>query len=297
MRLLAALLAAFLLPASSLAVWTGSRWEGWWTSADAPTEWSGPLPLVLNSMAWHRVAPGVDWSEARLAGTGEAKRIRLIVARIDPRLTRFRLDTAFQKDRDRAAWSLDRAPRNALVAINAGQFPRSHPWGWVVLNGRTWQPAGFGPTSVGVGFDALGRLRWIAPDSLATLGLGSGIVVGFQSYPRLLLHGVIPPELRQEGLGVDLTHRDARAAIGETMDGMVLLAITRFDGANGLLDFVPFGLTAPEMAAVMGALGAQTAVMLDGGISSQLLIREPGATHHWRGLRQVPMGLLVEERR
>jgi exopolysaccharide biosynthesis protein len=37
---------------------------------------------------------------------------------------------------------------------------------------------------------------------------------------------------------------------------------------------LPFGLTTPEVAAVMGALGARRAVLLDGGISSQLLIRE-----------------------
>jgi exopolysaccharide biosynthesis protein len=38
---------------------------------------------------------------------------------------------------------------------------------------------------------------------------------------------------------------------------------------------VPLGPTTPEMAAIMGALGACDAVMLDGGISSQLLLRDP----------------------
>lgn len=77
------------------------------------------------------------------------------------------------------------------------------------------------------------------------------------------------------GAEVDLEHRDARVAIGETSDGKILVALTRYDAAGGILGFVPFGLTTPEMAAVMGALGARNAVMLDGGISSQMLIHRP----------------------
>jgi hypothetical protein len=293
---LAALLLALLLPASSLAVWTGERWEPWWSWSDAPTVWTGPAPALINNLGWHRVTRGVEWGEARLSGPGEAKRIRLIVVRIDPRTVRFRLDTAYRDRGRKPAWSLDRAPARALVAINAGQFPRTTPWGWVVLNGRQYQRPGFGPSSVGVGFDTEGTLHWIEPDSLPRLGFAPRFVAGFQSYPRLLANGVVPVELRDGDRGVDLIHRDARAAIGQAPDGTVLLALTRFDGAGGLLDFVPFGLTVPEMAAIMGGLGATNAVMLDGGISSQLLIREPGEERRWRGLRAVPMGLLVEAR-
>jgi exopolysaccharide biosynthesis protein len=165
-----------------------------------------------------------------------------------------------------------------------------------MLHGRQRQAPGFGPLSVGVAFDSSGSIHWIAPDSLGGFERGRGLAFGFQSYPRLLADGVVPTALRTEGLGVDLGHRDARAALGETRDGRVLLAITRYDGVGGLLDFVPFGLTVPEMAAVMGGLGSANAVLLDGGISSQLLVREPRETHRWRGLRAVPMGLLVEAR-
>ena len=37
---------------------------------------------------------------------------------------------------------------------------------------------------------------------------------------------------------------------------------------------MPFGLTSPEMAAVMGALGCRQALLLDGGISGQLRLRD-----------------------
>jgi hypothetical protein len=48
------------------------------------------------------------------------------------------------------------------------------------------------------------------------------------------------------------------------------------------------------MAALMGALGCRRAVMLDGGLSSQLLLRGPhGLPELWPGLRRVPLALEV----
>jgi hypothetical protein len=42
-----------------------------------------------------------------------------------------------------------------------------------------------------------------------------------------------------------------------------------------------------------GVLGARDAVMLDGGISGQLLLRDAsGATHAWHGSRKVPLALV-----
>ena len=293
MKLFPVALLAAALPASTLSVWTGTRWEEWWRSAEAPTTWSEPATVLAGSLLWHRAAPGVEWGEARLSGVGEAYRIRLIVARIDPHLVRFRLDTAFRKQWTRAAWSIERSPRAALVALNAGQFPYSLPWGWTVLGGREFMSPRSGPLSVAVAFDTNGSVRWIQPEALHDPLRARGVAAAFQSYPRLLEDGSVPLPLRGEGGGIDLEHRDARLALGQDSDGKLLIALTRFDGAGGVLDFVPFGLTVPEMAAIMGGLGARNAVLLDGGISSQLLIREGSSVHRWRGLRFVPLGLVV----
>jgi hypothetical protein len=281
---------------ASLAVWVGSRWQEWWSSAAALEKWTGPVEVLSHALRWRRVSDGVEWAEARLSGAGEARRLRLIVVRLDPSLVRLRLDTLWRKGGTRPGWSIGQARPDALVAVNAGQFPHSLPWGWVVLNGREFLRPGMGPLSVGIAFDSTGRVRWIPADALAVPSNRQGVVEAFQSYPRLLDDGFVPEPLRSGGAGVDLTHRDARAALGETRDGTLLIAVTRFDGMDGVLDFVPFGLTTPEMAAVMGALGARHAVMLDGGISSQLLIREPSRVHRWRGLRMVPMGLVAISR-
>jgi exopolysaccharide biosynthesis protein len=106
-----------------------------------------------------------------------------------------------------------------------------------------------------------------------------------------------PAELRGDAAGIDLEHRDARAAIGVAATGKVIVALTRFDALGGTLGFVPFGLTTPEMAAVMGALGARDAVMLDGGISGQLMVLEQSGTiRTWRGTRAVPLALVAVSR-
>ena len=284
------------LPSSRLAVMVDGEWREWWQSSLAPGEWSSPDETLLGAMKWRPVADGLDWAEVRLAGTGEAWRLKLIVARLDPARVQFGLDTAFNTDRTRAAWSVDLPDDDVLLAINAGQFPRALPWGWVAINGREFLPPGRGPLSTGVAFDSSGAVRWIQGDSLQSLNTRQGIVTGFQSYPTLLVDGVIPQPLRAGALGIDVEHRDARLAIGQDRDGRILVALTRFDGAGAALGFVPFGLTTPEMAAVMGALGATNAVMLDGGISSQMMIRDPSGVRRWSGLRNVPLGLTVRAR-
>ncbi|MFL5493798.1 MAG: hypothetical protein ACJ8DC_05355 [Gemmatimonadales bacterium] len=51
------------------------------------------------------------------------------------------------------------------------------------------------------------------------------------------------------------------------------------------------------MAAVMGALGCRQALLLDGGISGQLLVRDSAGTARlWPGIRSVPLGLVGRSR-
>ena len=106
----------------------------------------------------------------------------------------------------------------------------------------------------------------------------------------------MPAALREAGLGVSLSHRDARLALCERRNGEWIVALTRFEGLGGVLETLPFGLTTPEMAALMGALDCRQAVLLDGGLSGQLMLRDAaGDVKMWNGLRKVPAGLgLVE---
>ena len=156
----------------------------------------------------------------------------------------------------------------------------------------------YAPLAGAVVVDAGGAVRVVAPDSVEAERRRGTAREAFQSYPMLLQDGGVPVSLRTPGLGVNLRHRDARLALGTLADGRVVVALTRFDALGESLGRVPFGLTSPEMAAVMGALGCRQALLLDGGISSQLSLRDAdGATRTWPGTRSVPLGLVGRPRR
>ena len=275
---------------AQLAVRVAGEWREWWSPASAPAQWRGDAPLARR-IAWRRAADGVEWGELLLRGPAEAWRTRLVVARLDPARLRFSLDTAYREGR--ASWRIDAAPGDAVFAANAGQFLHSMPWGWVVLDGRPYLLAGKGPLVTTVVVDSLGAVRWrhAAPPEGAS---ARHVQWAFQSYPTLLAEGMVPRALRNEaGATIDLAHRDARLALGARGDGQLIVALTRFDALGERLGAVPFGLTVPETAAVMGALGARDAVLLDGGISAQMLLRDKGTTRRWPGLRPVPLALIA----
>ncbi|HEX5632253.1 MAG TPA: phosphodiester glycosidase family protein [Gemmatimonadales bacterium] len=277
-----------------LAVRAGGKWETWWRAESAPVRWAAAHPALAGRVAWRRAAAGLEWGELSMSGSGEAYRVRVILVRLDPAKLELRLVKPADGETFAGRWSLDDAPADALLALNAGQFTAG-PWGWLVQDGVERQAPGRGPLAPGVVVDREGRVRLVPPDSLAN-ARGTARTA-FQSYPTLLENdGDIPLALRSENSGVNLDHRDARLALGELRDGRVLIAMTRFEGLGGTLDLLPFGFTTPEMAAVMGALGARRAVLLDGGISSQLLLRDNGRTRTWPGMRKVALGMVAVAR-
>ncbi len=259
-----------------------------WTSASAAV-WYAERDTALHGDGVGVALPaGVTLERLRLRGRGEARWTELMVLRLAPGATRLALDTAF--DHGRRNWTIERTPRRAIAALNAGQFEAELPWGWVRLSGRDFLPPGRGPLVSTVAIDSAGRMRLThggAPPPPEAAW-------GFQSYPTLLAGGVVPPPLRGAGQGIDVSHRDARLAIGTTLDGTVVVAMTRFAGLGERLGLLPFGLTTPEMAGVMGRLGVRDAVLLDGGISAQLLVRgAAGRAFRWPGLRSVPLALVA----
>jgi exopolysaccharide biosynthesis protein len=125
-----------------------------------------------------------------------------------------------------------------------------------------------------------GTLAWVDGDDVSAWRRRDDVAFAFQSYPTLLAaDGRVPDALRDTG-SINLTHRDARLAIGLDRDDRLLVVLTR--------------LTVPEMAAVMGALGARQAMLLDGGISAQLALRDSlGVARQWPGIRKVPLALVA----
>ncbi len=72
----------------------------------------------------------------------------------------------------------------------------------------------------------------------------------------------------QGGMVVTATQRDPRTAIGYTTDNVVWILVV--DGRHGTL-----GMTYEEMASIFHALGCEAAVNLDGGGSTEMLVRNP----------------------
>ena len=278
---------------SSLAVRDAGGWTTWWRSAVAPAVWSEDAPLARR-VVWRAGAAGMEWGELQLTGSSEAWRTRVIVVRLDPHAVRLSLAPAFTQN---ASWSIASGDSAAVLAFNAGQFLGRLPWGWVVAEGKEFLTPESAPLAGAVIVDASGGLRIVQPDSVAAERERGTAREAFQSYPMLLMHGAVPAALRIPGLGVDLTHRDARVALGTLDDGLVIIALTRFDALGSSLGRIPFGLTSPEMAAVMGGLGARDALLLDGGISGQLMLRSSdGSVHRWPGIRSVPLGLVARSK-
>lgn len=252
--------------------------------------------LVVSAAAlWHAVHPGVWVHEGPMASQGALAPVHVIAVRIDPAEVELRLD-ASPREAGRAGWSIDRLLPPGLLAFNAGQFSGVRPWGWLVLNGREIQPPGNGSTAMAL---TVGHAGHVALLDTGEIGAARGTVrFAFQSYPALIrAGGKVPWELQAAGRGVDLTHRDSRLALGMLSDGQVVVAITRFTALGAAGETLPWGPTVGEMAAFMRSIGCVRAVLLDGGISSQLALRTAGGSlRRWTNWRTVPLGLLVTPR-
>jgi exopolysaccharide biosynthesis protein len=259
------------------------------TSPDRAT----PRPSQGPALSWRTIDAGFEKAVYDVAGGGEGWRTRIVAARIDP--TRFRFRLRARIDGVIPAWSIDRAPASAVLAVNAGQFNGITPWGWLVMQGEEIRPPGTGPLSVALAWNRAGRVRWLAPDEIRSARQSGDVVEALQSYPVLIdADGRVPRPIREPGLGVDVAHRDARLAIGVLADGRLVVAITRFNGLGPISPAFPLGLSLAEMADTMRGLGCVRAVSLDGGVSAQLLLRTSKGRTLWRGWRNVPLGLVAE---
>jgi exopolysaccharide biosynthesis protein len=250
-----------------------------------------PFAAAANVL-WQLVAPGVWRAEAPMASRGALASVRATMLRLDPSQVRFELHTATRDLGMRGAWTVDSLPAGALAAFNAGQFDSAEPWGWLVRQGREEQPPGVGPLSMAFVVDAEGHVALVERGALD--GARARAWLAFQSYPALLVEDGRPPwQLQGRDRGVNVGHRDARLALGVRADGHVVVALTRFTGLGEAGEQLPWGPTVGEMSAWMKSLGCRRAMLLDGGLSSQMAVRDRGAVTRWPNLRPVPMGLVV----
>jgi uncharacterized protein YigE (DUF2233 family) len=250
--------------------------------------------IAAPSLSWR--GDVVRWAEWRVQLGARKVPVRVIVARMPAARMKFTLEIA-RRDDVAVPWSLDEAPNDALLAVNAGQFTDEGPWGWVVHKQRELQPPGVGPLAGAFVVDSVGAVALLNAAEIDGWRVPMRAVEAVQSYPMLLAGGgVVPRAMCDAKAGLDLTHRDTRLAIGTTRDGDVLFALTRYEVPGGTATRFPIGPTTPEMAEIMRRLGADRALMLDGGLSAQMLVRAAQDTARWPGLRNVPLALVGRSR-
>ena len=195
MRLGLALALALLAPfpaGDALAVRVNGVWQEWWHASRAPARWTAPAAALSSAIRWHPASSGIEWGDAELSAPGEGWRTKLVVVRMDPARHRFALQMGQGANFD-PDWSVDSAGDSALVAVNAGQFSRMLPWGWLVNDGRELAKPGVGPLSMAVVFDSSGAVRFVAADSIDAERARGHIANAFQSYPTLLTgNGEVP---------------------------------------------------------------------------------------------------------
>lgn len=255
------------------------------------------LERLAQVLKWQPARPGLALSQLQLRAGSMRWPVRAILVRMEPDSFELELVLGTASNRMTGVWNVDSTATTAALAFNAGQFKETGPWGWLVMNSYERRDPGFGPLSAGVAIDTAGRVHWFTPDRLANARTDHSLRFAFQSYPLLLMDGAVPPLLSNSG-DVDRDHRDARLILAQMPDSSLLIVLTRYDGFGGNIERVPIGLTVPESVALMGALGARNAVMLDGGISAQMLVRQAdGVVHKWSGFRNVPLALVAHPRK
>lgn len=237
----------------------------------------------------------VSRQEFQMAKKGPLSHVRAIVITLDPASVTFRLDLARADQKLRPVWTIDSIPQNAVAAVNAGQFIGGFPWGWLVRDGFETQLPGTGSLGMAFVVDSSDNVSLVTQSEISRAR--GHALHAFQSYPALLIDGEIPWELREDGRGVNLVHRDSRLALCIRNDGKLTIALTRVTVLGNPGATLPYGPTIPEMALYMRSLGCSRAMLLDGGLSSQLAVRDDrGRLTKWTNWRMVPLGLIVLSR-
>jgi hypothetical protein len=245
------------------------------------------------ALAWRPARQGISLATLDLHAGPLGAAVQLTLVRVDPSRVRFALQLATASNGMTGRWTIDSAPPAAVVAMNAGQFKETGPWGWLVLNGYENRDPGRAPLAIGIRIDTTGRIRWVPPRQERAARGDPTIAFAFQSFPLLLYDHRVPDAARDSALS-DMRHRDARLVMAEMDDGSLLFALTRYGALGAVGERLPIGLTTPESIVLAIALGARHAVMLDGGTSAQLAVRDSaGQLSRWPGLRRVPLGLIA----
>ncbi|MEO0558780.1 MAG: phosphodiester glycosidase family protein [Bacteroidota bacterium] len=260
-----------------------------WGCASAPP----PVPSPALGLAWTAVdslrQPGVEvW-----AGRSDAFPLRTWAVRLDDVPLRVLLAADTTDRRDGPTTFAQRT--GACVVLNGGYFSMAtgEVVGLATVDGEILSPAtseverdnvrypvtrgavGIGPRGVEIEWAGEPMTRCEAPSDnrpgrpgTATSCSAWPVSEAISAGPMLLRNGRPTKSADAEAFfGTGIPQRNPRSAIGVDSDGRVWLVVV--DGRQP----DSRGVTLPELAALMAALGARDALNLDGGGSSAMVVR------------------------
>jgi uncharacterized protein YigE (DUF2233 family) len=215
-----------------------------------------PVRAGEADVAWEKLEPGVEHARARtheeseLVATGALFELyRFDLARFRPEVI---ISTARSFARRRAADVLRDIP-DAVAVVNGGFFDdKGAPLGLRIAHGKTIVP--LRPhVDWGVLLMTGGRARIVhSSEFVAAPGIESALQVG----PRILIDGLVPPLKPQAA---------RRTAVALTKDGTSLTLVV-----------APDAVDAASLGARLAKLGFYSALLLDGGPSTQLALKGHG---------------------
>ncbi len=248
------------------------------TLAPAPAPSLPPPPLFTATPppgAWQTIAPGLEYRELDVTVDQRPDRLRL--ARADPRQLRFRVVYDPAQPRQVSAWLESEA---ALLAVNGSYFdPDNRALGLLIRQGIVFgQPyQGFGGM-LAINGERV-RVRWNVAEPYQT---GEPLTSALQNFPMLVLPGGAP------NTGIDDNGQFApRTAVGQDRQGRIVFVLS-----PGSI----FTLTGLGQWLAASDLNLETALNLDGGSSSGLLLRDGPQLRGLDSWAEVPSAIVVEAR-
>ena len=235
--------------------------------------WSAPDNDIRGAITWKRAAEGLRVGKLALGRDYGVSEFSMVLLEVDPDAVEMTVN--YSEERQYCGQWLQNLGLNAC--INGSLFA-SKPLGLVIHDGkievtRHRRMLGYlvAPKE--------GRPRVLIGKSFAAGDIREAV----QSFPALIKDGEILESVngkpsRRDRFDSDVAAR--RTVVGEDGQGHLLFAVT---------DTLTGGLSFSELATLLGALGWQQAVCLDGGASSQLSLETELLRSDVTGVDPVPV--------
>lgn len=259
-------------------------WEmnGQWRSVESEDRrrrsWGPHDAFLLDGLAFDVLEPGLELATLRYRRDPNPAVHDLLVVRVDPEDWDFRVFG----DEDFSRRGILEHAGAANVAVNASFFAEEGPVGLVLQDGGVRVPQG----SARAAHFLVDPLYGPRVDNRKGASL-EGVEHGVQGFPAIMSGGETFSYMRVGGRGFPVHELSRRTAVCVDWDGQVVFAVT---------DTPLNGLTLNELATVMGGLGCEDAMGLDGGSSTALYVRAGDRSATVDARDGVPVVVLVEPR-